>query len=176
MTWVRIEDTLPKHPKILAAGPLAAWLHVAGLCYSASQLTDGFIPAAAIRTLVDFHALRDDQRTLWVVGEGDIDAQNFAERLVEVGLWEEVAKRGRRTGYRIHDYLDFNPSRRDVLERRAQDRARKQGDGRASGRARSARNPSGIQADSARIPEPRPIPSPRYEGTPPTPARRGMAR
>jgi hypothetical protein len=59
-------------------------------------------------------------------------------------------------GYVLHDYLDYNPSRADVLRRREHDRLRKE----------SARNPNGIQAVSAKFPRaPSPTPSPTPLGS-----------
>lgn len=98
MTWVRLDDGFPDHPKVAAAGPLAAWLYVCGLAYSARLLTDGFIPAAQARRLADVP-----------------EAGALAVRLVEVGLWE-VAK----GGYRIHDYLDYQPSAERIRHDREQ--------------------------------------------------------
>src|SRR6266702_3713986 len=84
MSWLRIDDHFADHPKLLRAGPIAGWLHLAGLCYSARHLTDGFLPIEAVGTLV------------------------------RVGLWEEWRDEDTFLGYRIHDYLKYNPSRAEV--------------------------------------------------------------
>lgn len=94
MTWVKLDDQFPDHPKIEAAGPLAAWLYVCGLCYCAEHLTDGLIPASKAVRLAPVHGKHID-------------------RLVEVGLWTRVPD-----GYRIHDYLDFQPSGEQVRRER----------------------------------------------------------
>lgn len=96
MSWAKIDDQFPDHPKILAVGPLAAWLFVCGLCYCARLLTDGFIPRGQIRRLADVD-----------------NAPELADRLVECGLWEVCEG-----GWRIHDYLDYNPSRERTLATR----------------------------------------------------------
>lgn len=96
MPWISIDDNFPDHPKVTAAGPLAAWLHVCGMAYCGRYLTDGHIPARQIPRLADL----DDPLAL-------------AERLVEVGLWEEVEG-----GYLVHDYLKYNPSRAQVEAKR----------------------------------------------------------
>jgi hypothetical protein len=103
MTWVKLDDQFTDHPKVVAAGPLAAWLYICGLTYAARYLTDGFIPAAQVRRLAD-------------LGE----PERLAERLVGVELWEREE-----AGYRIHDYLDFNPSAAQVRKER-EDNARRQ--------------------------------------------------
>jgi hypothetical protein len=92
MSWFKLDDHFPDHPKILAAGGDAAWLWVCGGCYCARHLTDGLIPKAAVPRL-------SDRR----------NPMKLAQRLVEVGLWID---RGDHFG--MHDYLEFNPSRADV--------------------------------------------------------------
>lgn len=94
MTWVRVEDLFPEHPKVLRAGPSAAWLFVAGLCYCARNLTDGTIPDQALPGLGQYGTLR---------------ARHLARILVDVNLWERVDG-----GYCVHNYLEFQPSREKV--------------------------------------------------------------
>jgi hypothetical protein len=100
--WARIDDALPDHPKIARAGPLAAWLYVAGLCYSARFLTDGLIPASQVRRLADVD-----------------NAVKLAAKLVEVGLWENADD-----GYLIHDYGSYNPTRERALADKARAKER----------------------------------------------------
>lgn len=97
MAWLKLDDRFAHHPKVLAAGPMAAWLHICGLSYCSEYLTDGYIPDGALPILAAV----------------DAPAQ-LAERLVEVGLWERADG-----GYRVHDYLEYNPSREQVLTARA---------------------------------------------------------
>ncbi len=115
MSWVKLDDHFPTHPKIVAAGGDAAWLHVCALCYCAEHLTDGRIPKAMVDRLSD----RDD-------------ATRLASRLVEVGMWLE-----HRDCYEVHDYLDFQPSRESVenVRREARERRAKGGKRSADGRA-----------------------------------------
>jgi hypothetical protein len=103
MPWIRLDDQFPDHPKVIAAGPMAAWLHVCGIGYCNRLLTDGLIPKGQVRKLADAD-----------------DAMALATRLVEVGLWEEVEG-----GYRIHDFLDYQPSAEQVKAERA-DNAKRQ--------------------------------------------------
>ena len=51
MTWVKLDDSYPDHPKITQVGPLGMALHTAATCYASKYLTDGFIPAAQIPKL-----------------------------------------------------------------------------------------------------------------------------
>lgn len=133
MTWVRLDDNFPDHRKVNEAGPLAMWLWVCGLCYCGRLLSDGFIPRSQVRKLADVD-----------------DAFGLANRLVDVGLWEKCDD-----GYRVHDYLDYNPSRQEVEAERAKKVAAGQAGGRASAQARGQASASaGAQAKSNPVPVP----------------------
>jgi hypothetical protein len=103
MPWIRLDDQFPDHPKVLAAGPAAAWLYVCGIGYCNRLLTDGRIPAGQVRKLADVD-----------------NAPELAARLVDVGLWEATED-----GYIIHDFLEYQPSAEQVKAERA-DNARRQ--------------------------------------------------
>ena len=109
MTWFRVEDTFGNHPKVNRAGNAAVGLWVRCATYSAQHLTDGRIPPETVR---GYGKAREIQA------------------LIDAGLWVENG-----SGFVIPDYLDYNPSRAEVLERRAADRERKRR--RASGQGRS---------------------------------------
>lgn len=111
MTWLKLDDAFADHPKVMAAGPLASWLHVCGLLYCSRLLTDGFIPAGQVRKLADVD-----------------DAIGLAEQLVAVGLWDVADG-----GYQVHDYLDFNPTREEALQRREHISEVRRDAGRAGG-------------------------------------------
>jgi hypothetical protein len=121
-TYVRIHDGMPDHPKLLEVGPAAAWLWVCGLCYCSRYLTDGRIPHAAVRRLIDAD-----------------DAVSLAGRLVSAGLWE--AHQGH---YQVHDYLDHQRSAAEVKAMKEQRRSA----GRRGGLAR-ARNKQTASKDEA---------------------------
>lgn len=114
MTWVRLDDRFAQHPKVVAAGPLAMAMQVAALGYCNRELTDGFIPRAAARTLLDFEIERDGERYTIAVTSGysgsDVTAAWVIDGLVASGMWEEVPG-----GYHIHDYLEYQPSKDEVL-------------------------------------------------------------
>lgn len=92
MPWVMFDDQFPEHPKIDGLTDSAFRLHVAGICYSNRQLTDGTVPADQVRRLVPrFRRRALDElvaRRLWIAVDGD---------------------------YQIHDYLQWNKSRAEVL-------------------------------------------------------------
>lgn len=116
MAWVRIDDSIFLHEKIVTAGNAAvgAWLRM--LAWSANHLTDGAIPA----------------KIAAVMSDGDMDA---VEALVDCGLLEQTDR-----GYSIHDYLKYNPPASEVKEQReAVSEARRQA-GLRSGESRRTKD------------------------------------
>jgi hypothetical protein len=118
MTWIRIDDQFADHPKVVSAGPLAAWLYVCGLSYCSRQLTDGFIPDGQLRKLADVD-----------------NAGELGDRLVSVGLWERVEG-----GFQVHDYLEYQPSAEKVKAERAAT-AKRQAEWREREREKRAAKP-----------------------------------
>lgn len=102
MPWVRLDESFADHPKVERVGPLAAWLHVAALCYSSRHLTDGRIPKAKAVRLADIP-----------------DPAEHVSALLSEGIWVDNG-----TEYVIHDYLDYQPSRESVLAERSAARDR----------------------------------------------------
>lgn len=102
MPWVKLDDSFYSHPKVVAAGAEAVGLYVMALTYASHHLTDGHVPSAWVREKVGARAAK------------------LASSLVEHALWSENG-----TGWVIHDYLDYNPSRESVVEKRRKDSARK---------------------------------------------------
>lgn len=109
-----VDDRLPSHPKVFKAGArlgdngaaqvLAVYL--AGLAYAREHLTDGFLPAGFINSLVVLVQTPQDVINA-MVSRG-------------VGLWHRVPG-----GYRIHDYHDWNDKAASVKEKREKWRAKK---------------------------------------------------
>ena len=131
MPWVKLDDRFHENPKILSLGSDAFRLYVLSLTWAGGNLTDGMIPPP----IVDLYA----------------DGSTAAE-LVAAGLFVECDG-----GWRVNDYLEFNPSREDVeAKRRANtERMKRARDVRAH-KSRSAR----VVQKSARNPEPEPEPEP----------------
>jgi len=105
MPWVRMDDGYPEHPKTIAAGHAAAWLNTRAWCWANRNLTDGFIPSEAVPHLV-----------APMVASGEFvnaDPEAIVRRLLDKKLWERVGG-----GYMIHDYLEYNNSRRVVIRTR----------------------------------------------------------
>jgi hypothetical protein len=103
MAWAKLDDKFPRNPKVVKAGPLAAYLYVCSLCYCNEYLTDGLIADEALTH----------------IAPGVDNVKRRAAKLVEVGLW-------RRTngGFVIPNYADHNFTAEQVRDRRAATAAR----------------------------------------------------
>jgi hypothetical protein len=146
MSWARLDDNIAHHPKILRAGPEAAFFWVLCLTYSQRFLTDGHIPEAALGAVGSWSAAR---------------ARQLAAKLVRVRLLERCAN-----GYQVHDYLQYNkPAVVARAERDATSRARSQAGrkgGVASGLVRRTRTDHTQQTQQTRGPiESGPEPNPK---------------
>ena len=158
MPWAKLDDQFTDHPKILAAGPLAGWLFICGLCYASRYLTDGYIPLVQVRKLADLE-----------------NAAELAERLVESGLWARMDD-----GYMIHDYLEYNPSRLQVLAAREANARRqeqwrqshRQGDGIETATNGPSNAVSHTRPVPGPVPGPVPDPIPEVQQATPAPRKR----
>lgn len=118
MAWVRIHDGAMSHPKILKLSDAAFRLWVKGLSYTQTHLTDGELAAEALDYMCAKRAAID--------------------QLLDARLWVRDG-----AVMRIHDYLNWNDSRQDVLRKRseARDRATKS---RTRASERAPHVPSGV--------------------------------
>lgn len=134
MSWVKVDDHMPRHPKWLSLGKdrlmcQGVWLD--GMCYSSAYLTDGFVPKAALER----------------------GSERYAERLVSAGLWDRE-----QGGYRIHDYHDYQPTREQVLASRRKNADRQSRHRNAASNGVTNAGGNGV---SALTPYPaRPVPGP----------------
>ncbi len=127
MTWVKLDDQFADHPKIEAAGPMAAWLFVCGLCYASKHLTDGYIPGSVANRLANVPTPR-----------------KHIDQLVAVGLWHVEGE-----GYRIRSYLEYQPTAEEVEQRRRMRAEAGRRGGQKSGETRSKRSKRSKQASNA---------------------------
>jgi hypothetical protein len=119
MTWVKLADNWNRHRKMVRLSRDARLLWVDGITYSCEQLTDGFIP--------------DEALPLITTGLSGLRKNNVIRELSSVGLWERVeagsepspGQVAAESGWSLHDFLDWNPSRTEVLTRRRLESARK---------------------------------------------------
>lgn len=73
MTYVRLDDGIFSHPKVLGVHPLARLLWVASICHAGQHVTDGVIARSVLPILS---------------AQTSATAKHAAQ-LVEAGLWEE---------------------------------------------------------------------------------------
>lgn len=139
MSWFKVDDTAHSHPKLRGAGTAAVGLWALGGSYAAQYLTDGIVHAHFVKT--------------------NATAPQVA-RLVKAGLWH--ASRHDCSSCRVqpadgdflmHDYLDYNPSRKKVMaeRERAAEKKRKQRSGTESQDGNgtdSSTNRDGIEEES----------------------------
>jgi hypothetical protein len=99
MPWVRLDDHYFTHRKTAGLSKDAKLLDLAGMTFSAGELRDGVLTDKDIRIIA-----------------AQVDIENLKDCLHEL----ELADRWRRTpdGWEIHDYLDYNPSRAQILRDR----------------------------------------------------------
>lgn len=128
MAWSKLDDGMWSHPKFLGLSNAAVGVWAKALSWTAQQLTDGALPKALKMVL-------------------RASDEDVAE-LVEAGLWDEAG-----TGWQIHDYLEFNPSRESVLAERAKgrDRAQRSYQRRAEAKSDSSPEDNPKDAESSAI-------------------------
>lgn len=95
MTWANFDDNFADHPKVAGLSDGAFRLHTSGILYSARYLTDGVVPVSAAKRLTPGYQ------------------PGHLTELVSAGLW--ALEEG---GYHIHDYLQWNRSRDQILSER----------------------------------------------------------
>lgn len=96
MAWAKVEEQFWSHPKCDGISLQAIGLWVLALSWSSDKMTDGYIKPD---TLYRLH----------------LDAYAYVDELVDAGLWDENP---RDEGWIIHDFLDYNPSKVEVQEKR----------------------------------------------------------
>jgi len=74
MTWVKIDDSFPDHPKIKGLKDDEFRLYMTALCYASRYLTDGVIPLNIVRTFIESRS-----------------KSSRISALVDANLWEIVA-------------------------------------------------------------------------------------
>ena len=99
MAWFKVDDNLSTHMKVVMAGNEAMGLWVRAGSWAAQHMTDGFVPS---QVLPLFAA-----------------PVELADTLVECGLWHEADG-----GWVFNDWLEFQPSREQVLSERNASRER----------------------------------------------------
>jgi hypothetical protein len=113
VVWLKIDDQQLMNAKYRGAGLYARAVYEASLRWCASQENDGRIPAHMFNVLVALAEIPGDE------------AHPAMQRLVGLGLWDEAGEDDP-PGWLIHDWLVYQPSRAELLAKRARDRRKKE--------------------------------------------------
>jgi hypothetical protein len=140
--WFRLDDSFHSHPKVIAAGNEAIGLYVRCGTYAAEHLTNGFIPEDIA---VLYGASNPGSRR----NPGTGKPETLAETLVRTKLWLRA-----RAGWRMRDYLDYNPSKQAVDKERkaAAERQRRRRDTLSS--RRDSRSDTAVSHTTPTRPDP----------------------
>jgi hypothetical protein len=140
VTWLKLDDGFPNHPKVAWLPLKARWLLIEAGCWCARYLTDGTIPRE--------------------IAEG-WQGKAMVRAVVTAGLWHQghgcgtdECVEGDGAGYVVHDFLRYNPSRARVEEERSKKQAAGRAGGRASAQARASAPASPVVQEV-----PNPVPS-----------------
>jgi hypothetical protein len=104
MPWVRLDDRFPSHRKVALLSDRAFRLHVSAICWCAENLTDGHISDRELPLVAHMRGVKAT-----------------AQQLQNAGLWDRTDD-----GWMIHDYLDYNPSREQVIADRKKNAERQE--------------------------------------------------
>lgn len=126
MAWLKLDDKRAMHRKFRRQGFATRGLDEAAMCYCAHEETDGLVTELALEDLAHHH------------GVSILAAHKLAASLIDMGRWE-IDDIG---GWRVRDYLDFNPSRSELETKRKRDRDRKRVAVESNG------NPRGTETES----------------------------
>lgn len=149
MAWFQVDDQLAMHRKACEAGNAAMGLWVRAGSWSMANLTEGFVPKSAAKTL---------------------GTAGQAKALVAAGLWVEIDG-----GYQFHEWDTRQMSAEQIADRRRKraEAGRKGGQSRGGGKGKPEAN---AQASAQAKPEqnstPVPVPTqeelshPEYESAP----------
>jgi hypothetical protein len=161
MAWAAIDDAILDNGKIGRAGALGLLLHTAAISWCARNLTDGRLPKHKVACLLNlsgvYVAPGNDAgvpmrtRSARKCRTRAPDVQAISAHLAALGLWHDRGEE-----WEIHDYLTYNPSRVQVLARRAASRARVQKH-RAGGGGNAGCNAVGNAVTNDASPSPSPI-------------------
>ena len=113
MPFLNLDDNFGDHPKVDPLSDGAFRLHVCGMLYVAKHKTDGHIPVERVARLTRTYK------------------KPYLAELLERGLWRPAD-----AGYTVHDYLDWNRSRKQIDEDRERIRKARSDAGKKGARAR----------------------------------------
>src|SRR5689334_20640489 len=103
MTWIKLDDRAPRHPKIAALTDRAFRWWMLGLCYASEFLTNGVLPPV-----------------FWKQAPAPTRKELTTGKLWD---WNDP-------NFHIHDYLEHQQSRETVEKERRRNRDRRRSDRR----------------------------------------------
>lgn len=133
MSWGKLDDGWHRHPKVRRCSLAARGLWTTAFSWTSDMELDGFVPADMLEKLAEGEAVAP------LVAELTRVAPPYAH-----GLWESADG-----GYQFHDYLELNPSARQLAKQRKGARIRmtrarsRSGEVRANERRTPGRDGSG---------------------------------
>lgn len=140
MPRINLDLDFLDHPKTLSVSPLAQLLFIRSIIYCARHLTDGSLPKSAPQLLMyDFFCPIEQFSPPLAI--------DLIRELTDVGWWDESGD-----GYAIHDYLDYQLSRKQV--KKLSDKHKE--NGRKGGLAKAKRNSSQALANVYPLTNPNP--------------------
>ncbi len=107
MAWIRLSDDYMDHPKFTGLSDGAFRLWHRGMSYSRKYQTDGLLSLSTVRAFKEYSPKR-----VSVLSTPHQDGAN--------ALWQTVEG----FGFKVHDYLDWNPSKEEENERKAESKER----------------------------------------------------
>lgn len=125
MTWVRLDDAVMSHPKMLTLDPLSFSLWVGGLAYANRHATDGVIPEKALWGLVP---------GAWKLATRALT--NAAKTIVDASLWTRTE-----TGWSIVNYSNYQE---EALSERVEERREANKQHKRAQREREKQRESGL--------------------------------
>ncbi len=146
MSWLRMDDAMLDHPKWIRAlrdgGDAALHLWLRFCAWSSRHLTDGIIPADVIDAIPGPRGAKVRARAQQALADASLIERRSNGDLL------------------LHDYLEYNPSRAEVMAERGR-KAQNQRDRRLRGSVTgdSVEHEAGESPVSHRVPSP-PLPSP----------------
>ncbi len=161
MSWARLDDAMPESRKIADLSDAAFRAYVRSICYGARNLTDGYVPERLAHEMAG-KAIRELAPALW----------HPLPALCPncVALTTKAAAEIPAAGFYVHDYLEYNPPKTQVLAERAA--AQRRMFALRSGEQHT--NNAGSSLAPVPVPVPVPVPLP---GIPiPIPSREPLAR
>lgn len=108
MTWIKLDDSMPDHPKVIGLSDAALGAFVRMLCYSSRHLLDGELPREVVARTV---------------------RPKVVDELVEHGLWRPIMSGWLVVNYGKHQRLraQIEAERERSAERQRQRRDREAG-------------------------------------------------